>query len=147
MALTECSQKLTERSLKLTECSLKLTECSLKLTELSLGSLIVESTLGIRPLRISPLYISQWTHTHSLSLSLRSSSSLTLCRSTPALSGERPPLGCSTPHKGRGGSIIRCGVCVSDRDEVRTFGALWGLEMFSMLSQIANQHFGTKALI
>jgi hypothetical protein len=28
---------------------------------------------------------------------------------------------------------------------VNMFGAWWGLDMFSMLSQIANQHFGTKA--
>jgi hypothetical protein len=39
---------------------------------------------------------------------------------------------------------------VSGRDEVRTFGAWWRLEMFKMfkmvkmLSQIANQHVGTK---
>jgi hypothetical protein len=33
---------------------------------------------------------------------------------------------------------------VSGRDEVRTFGASWGLEVFNKLSQIAIQHFGSK---
>ena len=36
------------------------------------------------------------------------------------------------------------GVRVSGRDEVGTFGARWGLEMFSRLSQTAYQHFGSK---
>ena len=67
--------------------------------------------------------------------------------------GKDPPWAVTTPThlpQGRGGSIIICGVCVSGRDEVRTFGAWWRLEMFKMfkmvkmLSQIANQHVGTK---
>ena len=37
------------------------------------------------------------------------------------------------------------GVCVSGREEVRTFGAGWGLEMFNILLKIAIQHFETKA--
>jgi hypothetical protein len=46
-----------------------------------------------------------------------------------------------------GGSVICVsgGVCVSGREEVRTFGAGWGLEMFNILLKIAIQHFETKA--
>lgn len=57
--------------------------------------------------------------------------------------GNDPPcLGCNTPHTTassheRGGSIIRCGVCVIGRDEVRVVGAWRGLQMYSVLSQIA----------
>jgi hypothetical protein len=44
---------------------------------------------------------------------------------------------CHAGGEERGGSIIVCGLCVSGRDEVKTFGAKWELEMFSKLSQIA----------
>jgi hypothetical protein len=38
----------------------------------------------------------------------------------------------------RGGSTIIFGVCVSGKDEVRTFGVWRGLEMFKTLKQIVN---------
>ena len=55
-----------------------------------------------------------------------------------------PPHTCLIKRRREGcvcGSIITCGVFVSGRNEVRTFGALCGLEMFSMLLQIAFKHF------
>jgi hypothetical protein len=45
----------------------------------------------------------------------------------------------------RGGSIVIRGVRAGGKDEVRTFGAWWGLELFSVLTQFAIQYFGTKA--
>ena len=53
--------------------------------------------------------------------------------------GKDPPVALLTHlTQERSGSIIMCGVCVSGRDEVRTFDAWWGLEIFKLLSQIAN---------
>jgi peroxiredoxin family protein len=56
--------------------------------------------------------------------------------------GDDPPWAVAPPTHSpqeRSSSIIICGVCASGRDEVRTFGAWWGLEMFKM-SQIADKH-------
>jgi hypothetical protein len=63
--------------------------------------------------------------------------------------GERPPLAVATPTllpQERGGSISMCGVCVSGRDDVRTFGAWWRLKMHKMLPQIAYSHQNPKTL-
>ena len=55
--------------------------------------------------------------------------------------GEGPPPGCRTPQPlaSREGwlHIQLWGVCVSGRDDVRTIGAWWGLDMCKLLSQIA----------
>jgi|AntRauMFilla1563_2_1112583.scaffolds.fasta_scaffold246614_1 hypothetical protein len=62
--------------------------------------------------------------------------------------GNDSPWAVATPThlpQERGGSIIVCGECARGADEVRTFGAWWGLKMFNILSQIATKHFRTKA--
>jgi hypothetical protein len=66
---------------------------------------------------------------------------LPVSRSSDTVCGGRTPLGLLAPPthlpQERGGSIIICGVCVSGRDEVRTFGAWWELETYKTLPHVS----------